>query len=66
MRPAFIVKVTKAQLQNIYASDAYNDRVTELLKQLVQKSPEADAQRLYNQACLQAMQEVASGKLKLD
>ena len=60
------VTVTKAQLQNIYASDAYNDRVTELLKELVKNNPGSNEQRLYNKACMRAMQEIVDGKLKLN
>ena len=56
--------VTKAQVYNLAANDAYNDRVTELLKQMVEKYPNASEQRLYNKACMQAMQEVIDGKIK--
>lgn len=58
--------VTKAQLQNIYTSDAYNNRVSELLKELVKNNPGSNEQRLYNKACMKAMQEIVDGKLKLN
>ena len=57
-------KVTQAQVYNLAASAAYNERVTELLKELVAAQPNADNQQLYNKACTQALQEVVTGKLK--
>jgi hypothetical protein len=57
--------VTKADLKNIYLSDAYNHRVYDIILQMTQSNPNGDEQRMYTKACQQALQEVLDGKLKL-
>ena len=57
--------VTKGDLRNVYASDAYNQRVYEILLQMTQQNPGVDEQRMYDKACAQALEEVMEGKLKL-
>ena len=57
--------VTQADLKNIYLSDAYNQRVYDILLQMTQSNPNGDEQRMYTKACQQALQEVLDGKLKL-
>ena len=57
--------VTQADLKNLTNSDAYQDRVTQLLEQMTQDSPSMNPDKMYREACSQAMQEVLEGKLKL-
>jgi hypothetical protein len=56
--------ITQAELHNLYMSKAYNDRVTELLVEMLEKTPKRDQQMMYDDACMQAMEEIISGKLK--
>ena len=51
---------------HVHALQAANDRVTELLKELVKNNPGSNEQRLYIKACMRAKQEIVDGKLKLD
>ena len=57
--------VTQADLKNLTNSEAYQDRVTQLLEQLTEANTSMDPDKMYRQACSQAMQEVLDGKLKL-
>lgn len=59
-----VTKITKAELKDLYASKAYSDRVAEILKDMVSRNPSGDEQAMYTKACLQALTEVATGKLK--
>lgn len=55
---------TKADLSNLHKSKAYNDRVTQLLSEMIKKTPKRNEQMMYDDACMQAMNEIVSGKLK--
>lgn len=57
--------VTQAHIKNLANSEAYQDRVTQLLEQMTQDSPSMNPDKMYREACKQAMQEVMDGKLKL-
>lgn len=57
--------VTKADLKNVYLSDAYNQRVYDILLQMTKDNPNGNEQRMYTKACQKALQEVLDGKLKL-
>ena len=56
--------ITTAEMKNLYASKAYQERVAELVAGMLRDNPGADEQRTYTKACMQALDEVATGKLK--
>ena len=56
--------LTKADLRNLYASDSYNDRVQEIVREMSRKNPGMDGQRLLDRACAAAIREVIEGKLR--
>jgi hypothetical protein len=56
--------ITTADMKNLYASKAYQERVAELVAGMLRDNPGADEQRTYTKACMQALDEVATGKLK--
>lgn len=55
---------TSADLSNLYMSEAYNKRVSQLVDEELKRKPNGDIQFIYDFACLQAMEEIVSGKLK--
>ena len=57
--------VTKADLKNLTNSQAYQDRVTELLTQMTSQDSSANPDRIYQKACSQAMMEIMQGNLKI-
>lgn len=57
--------ITKADLKNLTNSQAYQDRVTELLTQMTSQDSSANPDQIYQKACSQAMMEIMQGKLKI-
>lgn len=54
-----------ANMKNVWQSDAFQDHVQELYDSMIRANPAADSQMTYEKAGQQALQDVATGKLKL-
>lgn len=54
-----------ANMKNVWRSDAFQDHVQELYDSMIKANPAADSQMTYEKAGQQALQDVATGKLKL-
>jgi len=56
--------LSRADIRKLYASEAYNSRVRDIVLGMLRENPEKPEQVLYEKACAQAIQEVISRKLK--
>lgn len=57
--------VKVANMKNVWRSDAFQDHVQELYDSMIRANPAADSQMTYEKAGQQALQDVATGKLRL-